>query len=187
MLSIFPLSIFLTSAVFLLLIHCPSPASDKNETPILDERYLFLQNLPKERLKVWLDAYELYKRDKKARKTVTLTINSSKLHNNISSRSKPLVEVHWEELEWRSEFTDGKIYIIGTDTPFTGISHRFHPNGMKSRQTSWKDGKRHGLSIGWHANGLKSLLTETNFYPLPLINFVSKLKFRTPIKKHSSQ
>ena len=85
-----------------------------------------------------------------------ITIAPSKLHNDISSRSKPLVEVHWEELEWRGELTDSKIYIIGTDTPFTGISHRFHPNGMKSCQTSWKDGKRHGLSRGWHSNGLKS-------------------------------
>ena len=34
---------------------------------------------------------------------------------------------------------------------------------------------------------LKNLLNETNFYPLPLIHFVSTLKFRTPIKKHSSQ
>ena len=80
MLSIFPLSIFLTSTVFLLLIHCPSPASDKNETPILDERYLFPQNLLKERLKVWLDACELYKSDKKARKTVSSTINATKLN-----------------------------------------------------------------------------------------------------------
>ena len=131
-------------------------ALTKTDSTIVDERYRFLEDLPKERLKVWLDAYELYKRDKKARKTVTLTIAPSKLHNNISSQSKPLVEVHWEELEWRGEFTDSKIYIIGTDTPFTGISHRFHPNGMKSSQTSWKDGKRHGLSIGWHSNGLKS-------------------------------
>ena len=144
MLSIFPLSIFLTSAVFLLLIHCPSPASDKNETPILDDRYLFLQNLPKERLKVWLDAYELYKRDKKARKTVTLTIDPSKLHNNISSQSKPWVEVHWEELEWRGEFTDSKIYIIGTDTPlyrhkpsFPPQRHEILPDQLERWQTPW--------------------------------------------------
>ena len=157
MLSIFPLFTFLTSALFLCLFLSPSLALEKNDDPIIDERYLFLQSLPKERLNVWLDTYQLYKRDKKARKSVSFSINANQLQNGRSLQSSRSHKVNFDQLEWRGELPDAKIYLIGTDKPFTGISHSYRPNGTKVSQTTWKDGKRHGLHMSWYPNGIKSM------------------------------
>ena len=72
--------------------------------------------------------------------------------------SSPKVRsVHYEELEWRGEPSEGIKFPIGSDIPYTGKSYKLHPNGQKDHETNWKDGQRHGLDIGWHKNGLKSM------------------------------
>jgi len=148
MLSIFPLLAILTTALFVFLSSPLALASEKDSNYIKDERFLFLQNLPKDRLKVWLDSYDLYKKDKKVWQSVSFTINSANLHKSKTS------EVHLNQLEWRGDLPNAKIYIIDTDKPFTGISHSFHPNGTKNSQITWKDGKHvEGSEKWWNIKG----------------------------------
>ena len=42
-----------------------------NGQQVIDERYKYLENLPKDRLRVWLDSYDLYK---EAKNSVTYAI-----------------------------------------------------------------------------------------------------------------
>ena len=57
--------------------------------------------------------------------------------------------VDGDELEER----DGLWYF--EEQPFTGDAVRKYPNGQKKRETTWKDGKGHGLYTFWYENGQK--------------------------------
>ena len=68
--------------------------------------------------------------------------------------SSPKVRsVHYEELEWRGEPSEGIKFPIGSDIPYTGKSYKLHPNGQKDHETNWKDGQRHGLTVYWRESG----------------------------------
>ena len=51
----------------------------------------------------------------------------------------------------------GVCYEINQETPFTGLEYALYPDGQKSMETNYKDGKQHGVSTAWHENGQKSI------------------------------
>ena len=61
----------------------------------------------------------------------------------------PKVVVDWEKLKDRDDLW----YF--EEKPFTGVALKKHENGQKERETTFRDGKRDGLSIWWHKNGQK--------------------------------
>jgi hypothetical protein len=61
----------------------------------------------------------------------------------------PKVVVDGHQLQFRGDFA----YFEGQR--FTGVAVKKYPNGQKSYEATWKDGKEHGLSTGWHENGQK--------------------------------
>ena len=61
--------------------------------------------------------------------------------------TKPKLEgVNENELEYR----EGIYYLKDSDTPYTGKSYGLYFNGQKSAEGNFKDGKRDGLTVGWH-------------------------------------
>ena len=52
------------------------------------------------------------------------------------------------------EYRNGVAYLPNEETPFTGRAERFYENGQK-RESSYKDGKAHGLMTVWYENGQK--------------------------------
>ena len=58
------------------------------------------------------------------------------------------------------EYRNGVAYLPNEETPFTGRAERFYENGQK-RESSYKDGKAHGLMTVWYENGQK--MKEENY------------------------
>ena len=54
------------------------------------------------------------------------------------------------------EFKHDTIYFRGEEEPFTGTLIEFHVDGSKFRETSYKNGKRHGTEIVYRKDGSKS-------------------------------
>ena len=52
------------------------------------------------------------------------------------------------------EYRNGVAYLPNEETPFTGRAERFYENGQK-RESSYKDGKAHGLMTEWYEDGQK--------------------------------
>ena len=69
--------------------------------------------------------------------------------------------VNQDELDRNGENPNFTYFIKGSDTPYTGKVFELYENGQKMSEFLFKDGKRDGLSIGWHENGQK--LGEVNF------------------------
>ena len=63
-----------------------------------------------------------------------------------------LDSVNYDELEERESI----IYRKGSDTPYTGKAYSLYPNGRKAQEELYENGKRHGLSVFWHAHGKKN-------------------------------
>ena len=78
------------------------------------------------------------------------------------AETKPKPEgVNHNELKERGEYPDIIQYLKGSDTPYTGKAFDLHPNGELSSVYTYKNGKQHGLLVGWHTNGQKQV--EGNF------------------------
>jgi antitoxin component YwqK of YwqJK toxin-antitoxin module len=56
---------------------------------------------------------------------------------------------------------NGFCYLRNEETPFTGRAASFYDNGQKRLERTYKEGKQHGLYIGWYENGQKQL--ESNW------------------------
>ena len=70
------------------------------------------------------------------------TVNKvRKAHRVLPAKTKlssPKVRsVHYEELEWRGEPSEGIKFPIGSDIPYTGKSYKLYPNGQKEFETNW--------------------------------------------------
>ena len=66
-----------------------------------------------------------------------------------------LDSVNYDELEER----EGITYLKGSDSLFTGKAYSLYPNGFggrKAQENLYENGKRHGLSVYWHAHGKKN-------------------------------
>ena len=63
-----------------------------------------------------------------------------------------LDSVNYDELEER----EGIIYLKGSDSLFSGKAYSLYPNGRKAQEDLYENGKRHGLSVGWHEHGKKN-------------------------------
>ena len=50
---------------------------------------------------------------------------------------------------------EGVVYLKLSNTPYTGKGFSFHENGQKASELTFKEGKRDGLVLHWHANGQK--------------------------------
>ena len=74
----------------------------------------------------------------------------------ISYLAKP-EGVNGEEIEVRK----GIIYLMGSDTPYTGKYFQLYESGKKEVETNFKDGKMDGLEVWWYSNGQKQ--RETNY------------------------
>jgi antitoxin component YwqK of YwqJK toxin-antitoxin module len=54
----------------------------------------------------------------------------------------------------RLTLKDGKLYRPSEKTPFTGFVIEYYPGHVIKSRAQVTDGKLHGLSEGWHTNGL---------------------------------
>ena len=57
-------------------------------------------------------------------------------------------EVDMGQLQERN----GIAYLPNEEKPFTGVAVMKYDNGQKKRETTWKDGKTHGLMTKWYEN-----------------------------------
>jgi antitoxin component YwqK of YwqJK toxin-antitoxin module len=81
----------------------------------------------------------------------------------------PMVVVDGDQLRFQGEQA---LFLIGEEQgeesldgvedlwyfkekPFTGVAVWKYPNGQKERETTFRDGKRHGLGTAWYENGQK--------------------------------
>ena len=60
------------------------------------------------------------------------------------ANTKPELEgVNAEELEYRKDIW----YLKGSDTPYTGKTIGYYPNGTIMNEGGWKEGKPHGTHV----------------------------------------
>ena len=48
---------------------------------------------------------------------------------------------------------EGRIYLLKSEEPFSGILYHNYPNGKKEYETSYKNGKPNGDLIYWYESG----------------------------------
>ena len=81
-------------------------------------------------------------------------VKSNKPETELVNDNQPETEaVNDTELVKRQ----GVTYRINSEKPFTGKSVGFHPNGQKSLEANYKNGKEHGPWLMWHENGQKQI------------------------------
>ena len=79
-------------------------------------------------------------------------VKSNKPETELVNDNQPETEaVNDTELVKRQ----GVTYRINSEKPFTGKSVVFHPNGQKSLEANYKNGKQDGPWLMWHENGQK--------------------------------
>ena len=71
-----------------------------------------------------------------------------------SALSDSLIDA--EKIEKRKE---GLYYLKGGKKPFTGSTIKHHENGAKKEVETYKEGKYHGVHMGWYADGKKEYET----------------------------
>ncbi len=57
--------------------------------------------------------------------------------------------------------SDGLVYEINSDTPYTGLIKDVYPNGQTQSEKTLVNGKRDGLVTTWYENGQKRI--EKNY------------------------
>lgn len=50
---------------------------------------------------------------------------------------------------------EGRIYLLKSDDPFTGILYNNYANGKKEYEGEYEDGRPHGSLVYWYDNGIK--------------------------------
>ena len=74
----------------------------------------------------------------------------------LESLAKKTKTVDCDELtEIESQDSSTNTYTLN-DKPFTGKCESYYPNGQKSWEGNFKDGKPHGTSNWWYESGQKS-------------------------------
>lgn len=51
------------------------------------------------------------------------------------------------------EMRDGRLYLLGSATPFTGLREERYPDGALRARIAYRDGVQHGPAQGWHNSG----------------------------------
>ena len=52
--------------------------------------------------------------------------------------------------------TAERAYQVGEAIPYTGKVVWFHENALLQQETSYQDGREHGLTIWWHEDGTRA-------------------------------
>jgi antitoxin component YwqK of YwqJK toxin-antitoxin module len=77
--------------------------------------------------------------------------SSEKEPEKDTSSSQAREPIDGSTLVWK----DGKPYAPASDKPYSGVAVRYHENGQKSDERTYKDGKQVGKSTWWYENGQK--------------------------------
>ena len=88
---------------------------------------------------------------------IILALVSTTIISSGEPTPEPVRVITPDKIEERN----GIFYEVNQVTPFTGLMQGLYPNGQKSIEGNFKDGKKHGVRTEWHENGQKK--SEVNY------------------------
>ena len=59
------------------------------------------------------------------------------------------------DAEQKQERSDGLVYTVNQESPFTGVVVNYYENGQKYWEERYKNGLKHGTRTEWSENGQK--------------------------------